>query len=336
MISIRNEISSEDDAGAKVDPKDEDYHPENSSASDTDGGNASPFKTPSRRPRTTSAPIKQSTASDESTDSKNSSQGEDDQEFKVPSPEIKYEESDCAEVFGEQNQHIGGLALSLPHGSLVIECAKAELHATTAVKHPNRYKPTRIGLVFYQHKALHYPRHGQGVNIVNMRQKHERDYQAWKDGLFVPTTRKLQTMIEQGFKFPPNVPTIDTGTKLKFEDIEKPDLSFLPPGDDGFPPPLEISFTEEHEKQKLDMPSPPDGEPAELVPVAEESVPAETSEESIVPVAEESTSSRISEIPTVPFVEDSTPSITSKTPLDPSQDEVKQEIKEEDGAIVDE
>ena len=63
MISIRNEISSEDDAGAKVDPKDEDYHPENSSASDTDGGNASPFKTPSRRPRTTSAPIKQSTAS---------------------------------------------------------------------------------------------------------------------------------------------------------------------------------------------------------------------------------------------------------------------------------
>ena len=59
MISIRNEISSEDDAGAKVDPKDEDYHPE-SSASDTDG-NASPFKTPSRRPRTTSAPIKQST-----------------------------------------------------------------------------------------------------------------------------------------------------------------------------------------------------------------------------------------------------------------------------------
>ena len=61
MISIRNEISSEDDAGAKVDPKDEDYHPE-SSASDTDGGNASPFKTPSRRPRTTSAPIKQSAA----------------------------------------------------------------------------------------------------------------------------------------------------------------------------------------------------------------------------------------------------------------------------------
>ena len=56
MISIRNEISSEDDAGAKEDPKDEDYNPE-SSATDTDT-NASPFKTPSRRPRTTSAPIK--------------------------------------------------------------------------------------------------------------------------------------------------------------------------------------------------------------------------------------------------------------------------------------
>ena len=218
----------------------------------------------------------------------------------------------------------------------MIECAKAEVHATTALKHPNRHKPTRIGLVFYQHKALHYPRHGQGVNIVNMRQKHERDYQAWKDGLFVPTTRKLQTMIEQGFKFPPNVPTIDTGTKLKFEDIEKPDLSFLPPGDDGFPPPLEISFTEEHEKQKLDMPSPPEGEPAELSPVAEESKSPQISEPSMVPVAEESVPAETSEESIVPVAEESTSSRISEIPMDPSQDEVKQEIKEEEGAVVDE
>ena len=90
-----------------------------------------------------------------------------------------------------------------------------------------------------------------------MRQKNERDYQAWKDGLFVPTQRKLQTMIEQGFRFPENVSTIDSGQKLKFEDIEKPDLSFLREGDDGLPAPLELNFADEHAAQKASMPSPP-------------------------------------------------------------------------------
>ena len=42
--------------------------------------------------------------------------------------------SDCSENFGEQNRNIGGLALALPHGSVLFECAKAELHATTALK----------------------------------------------------------------------------------------------------------------------------------------------------------------------------------------------------------
>ena len=249
MISIRNEISDEDGVPKEA-PKEKDYEPD---GSDSDAA-GSPFKTPVRQVPPMPSQSKQTTKPE----SGDRTSSQEDNDFKTPdTPDITYEDVDCKEVFGEHNRHIGGLAVSLPHGSLVIECAKAELHATTALKHPNRYKPNRIGMVFYQHKTLNYPHHGQGNAVHTMRQKNERDYQAWKDGLFVPTQRKLQTMIEQGFRFPENVSTIDSGQKLKFEDIEKPDLSFLREGDDGLPAPLELNFADEHAAQKASMPSPP-------------------------------------------------------------------------------
>ena len=57
--------------------------------------------------------------------------------------------------------HYGGLGLDLGHGSVLIEAAKHEVHSTTALPHPNRFSPSRLGLVFYQHKNLNLPNHGK-------------------------------------------------------------------------------------------------------------------------------------------------------------------------------
>jgi hypothetical protein len=103
---------------------------------------------------------------------------------------------------------MGGLALALPHGSILIEVAKAELHATTALKAPNKHNPCRIGLVWYQHKNLHFANHGADECRKKTAKREFRDYLNWLKGEWVMTPSQLHSRQKAGYVFPDNVKVV--------------------------------------------------------------------------------------------------------------------------------
>ena len=71
-----------------------------------------------------------------------------------------------------------------------------------------KHKPCRIGLVFYQHKNLHFANHGADKCRKKTEWREFRDYLKWLKGEWVMTSSQLHSRQKSGYVFPDNVAII--------------------------------------------------------------------------------------------------------------------------------
>ncbi len=72
---------------------------------------------------------------------------------------------------------MGGVGLAMRNRSSLIEVAKLESHASSAVKNQDRFNPSNISLVFGRHRRLDQPDHG--IEVAKMEKGGEAKYKRY-------------------------------------------------------------------------------------------------------------------------------------------------------------
>lgn len=112
-------------------------------------------------------------------------------------PEVNESLSDNEDAFKDSN--LGGVGIALTHGSVILQCAKHEMHATTSLKNPNRMYPSRICLVFYQHKSMNNRFHGWSEWEKKIEAKKLQEVKLINQGKLEASPRKMKQLIKEGY-----------------------------------------------------------------------------------------------------------------------------------------